>query len=439
MDRWSLSPLVSYRCLDDWVIVVDHQRRELLRLNRAAGRVLAKLERPEARFDREELEFLEVLAQRGLVTPGDDGSTDRATAAAPPSATPSAEPARAAFIDRLNARAAELLVPLHCQLELTYRCALSCRYCYLASERSAVARELSTAEVTALLDDLAELGGLFLLLTGGEIFLRDDLERIVDHARRLRFAVTLLTSGFGMDRATMGRLATGGIDCVQISLHGADPTTHDEMTGTPGSFAAALEAMRVVRDLNVRTQAAITVTTKNAASLDAMLSLLADEGIAPNLSHYVEPLRDGSTASQDLLLDEEALRRVEDRVPSGGNARLAGRALDDHPCGAGASTLAVDPRGQIYPCHTLRHPVGSLRRNRIGTIWRESEELRRIRSIRVADLDDCPSCGERDWCNRCAGFALAEGRGLLGHSLFDCLQARVVASKNRRTRESSRP
>ena len=67
-------------------------------------------------------------------------------------------------------------VPLDSTIELTHRCPMDCRMCYLHR----ISRELSTDELKKVLDQLAREGCLFLLLTGGEPFLREDLMEILD-------------------------------------------------------------------------------------------------------------------------------------------------------------------------------------------------------------------------------------------------------------------
>ena len=57
--------------------------------------------------------------------------------------------------------------------------------------------------------------------------------------------------------------------------------------------------------------------------------------------------------------------------------------------------------------HTLRRPVGSIRRAALSEIWARSPELKQLRALRIRDLVDCPSCELRPHCNRCAGFAVA--------------------------------
>lgn len=422
MSGYVLSPLVSFRTLEDVAIVVDHRRAEILRLNVAAGQVLDRIGAGDLPLSDDDREFAEVLVERGLAH-----RSGQAPAPGPTEA-PRVAAEHADLLERLNDHAAALQVPLHAQLELTYRCPLACAYCYLGAERSGLEAELSTSEITSLLDELAQLGGLFLLLTGGEPLGRRDLETIVQHARSKRFAVSLLTSGWGMDQAMMERLVAGGLDSVQISLHGADGATHDGMTGVAGSFEQALRALRFLRDHGVRTLAAITVTRRNLDGLEALRDLVEGESIAPNVSFYVQPERDGSRGPQSELLDEEGLRQAHQVFQPGNAPRMAARSLGDAPCGAGASTVAIDPHGAVYPCHSLRRPVGSIRESSLTQIWSSSEELARVRALTVADLADCPSCPDRPSCNRCTGFAVGEGGTCRDHAPFDCLQARVLSS-----------
>ena len=63
----------------------------------------------------------------------------------------------------LTARATALGVPLTAHVDLTYRCNERCEHCYLDHEDHG---ELTFAEVSALLTQLAEAGTLFLTLSG---------------------------------------------------------------------------------------------------------------------------------------------------------------------------------------------------------------------------------------------------------------------------------
>ena len=69
------------------------------------------------------------------------------------------------------------------QLELTYRCNLHCGHCYTDPYNSQefFPREMSLGEVKRIIDEMSELGILWLNLTGGEIFTRPKDSRTEDY------------------------------------------------------------------------------------------------------------------------------------------------------------------------------------------------------------------------------------------------------------------
>ncbi len=416
----ALDERLAYRLVGDTTVLVDTTGRRLLRLNAEAGRVIERIDRGEPLERPADSAFARRLVELGLAREAGRGRRESRAAA-----VSSCDPAGDGLLDRLNRRASRRLVPLHTQMEITHLCGLRCRHCYLEGLERPGERELSLDERVGFLDELAGLGGLFLLVTGGEPFVHPGLGALFDAARDRRFAVSLLTSGDAFDPELASHMAARGLDAVQLSIYGARAETHDALTRVAGSFERALRALRAFRDLGVRTRAGLTVTSENAGELDEMLALIERESVTavPNL--YIEPRRDGSRASRSLAADEKSVRETLARLALDDEPRMRGLGPDDSPCGAGRNSLAVDPYGEITPCLSLRYPVGSIRDSSLEEIWRDSPRLAELRAIRLRDLERCPDCEHRSCCDRCAGFAVAEGRRLTGHAEFDCLQARL--------------
>src|SRR5437588_672080 len=92
------------------------------------------------------------------------------------------------LISKLVDKSVGLRIPLSVHIDLTMRCNEHCVHCYRVIEQRP---ELTTAELKALLDDVARAGTLYLLFSGGEIFLRRDLFDLLEHARRLHFDIRL--------------------------------------------------------------------------------------------------------------------------------------------------------------------------------------------------------------------------------------------------------
>jgi len=86
-------------------------------------------------------------------------------------------------------------VPIGGSLELTQRCNNKCVHCYnnlATGDQEALAKELSLNEHYRIIDEITECGCLWLLLTGGEIFLRKDFLDIYTYAKQKGLTVTSL-------------------------------------------------------------------------------------------------------------------------------------------------------------------------------------------------------------------------------------------------------
>src|SRR3989442_11138766 len=101
------------------------------------------------------------------------------------------ESSRAQFWARLSEKAAGQRMPVQAMIELTYGCNLRCVHCYNPTHQAK--DELATAQITALIDQLAEAGGLHLAFTGGELFTRQDAFEIFAYAKSKGFAITIMT------------------------------------------------------------------------------------------------------------------------------------------------------------------------------------------------------------------------------------------------------
>src|SRR5689334_15079910 len=96
--------------------------------------------------------------------------------------------------------------PVALLAELTYRCPLSCPYCYNPVNLGDYHDELTTAQWQRVLAEAHELGVLQLHLSGGEPLLRRDLVELVTSARELGLYTNLITSAVGLSRHRAGRL-----------------------------------------------------------------------------------------------------------------------------------------------------------------------------------------------------------------------------------------
>ena len=155
---------------------------------------------------------------------------------------------------------------------------------------------------------------------------------------------------------------------------------------------------------------------------------LADElGASYTLDPTVTPMMDGDRAVLNLNAGESALRNLFRDEAFVGNADefcappppLDEDSLESLPCSAGHTAAYVSPYGEFYPCVQFPLSCGNVRQQRFIDIWRDSEQLKEVRSIRLRDMTSCSQCAHGSTCTRCPGLAFLEGN-MRGPSTADC-------------------
>lgn len=354
-------------------------------------------------------------------------------------------------MDRLIARTVRKSVPLSVHLDLTYRCNERCVHCYLDHNDYG---ELTTRECIEILEQLARAGTLFLTLSGGEIFLRHDLDEILLEARRLHFDVSLKTNALLVTPARAEMLAKRGVRRVQISIYSDSPEIHDAITKVPGSLRRSLDAIPLLLEKGIHVKLACPLMKENLLAYRGVMALADRLGVPYVLDLTITPMMDGSKgplvhrlSSESLLpviqdpaihgcgpsANEEPAVKLGSTVSSG----IESAAYDDLPCSAGHNSCYISPYGDVYACVQLPMSAGNLRSQSFQEIWRGASALRRIRSVRESGLPVCSRCEIRSYCERCPGLAWMEGGDLLGAYERACevaeLKARAAGMQNPRS------
>ena len=96
------------------------------------------------------------------------------------------------FID--NCKENEFSAPLKISMNLTKKCNLRCKQCF--SDSGVIRdKELTTAELYKLFDDMNKYGTFFICLGGGEPFTRDDLFDILEYGKKKQLAISVVSNG----------------------------------------------------------------------------------------------------------------------------------------------------------------------------------------------------------------------------------------------------
>ncbi|MGA2021947.1 MAG: radical SAM protein [Candidatus Sulfotelmatobacter sp.] len=329
-----------------------------------------------------------------------------------------------ALLREMGERALRLGVPFSAQLDLTYRCNEQCVHCYLDHDDHG---EMTTAEIKNLLKEMAEAGVFILTFSGGEIFLRKDFFEILECARSLTFCIKLKTNAVLIREAQAARLRDLGVQSVQISIYSHRPEVHDAITKVKGSLRRSIDAIRFLKSQGLKVIMANVLMAGNMQDYHGVRALAEELGAEYTLDPTITPMMDGDRSILDLNAGESALRELFRDEMFVGNAEEFcapppppdAESLSSLPCSAGHTACYISPYGEFYPCVQFPLSCGNVRQQRFIDIWRDSEQLKEVRSIRLKDLSGCSQCAHGSTCTRCPGLAFMEGN-MRGPSTADC-------------------
>ncbi len=305
------------------------------------------------------------------------------------------------FFTSLSHRSVEARRPEAVTFELTYGCNLRCLHCYNPTHR-ALPHELTTQEVSVILEQTAELGVLHLTFSGGEPLTRPDFADILRSARRLGFVVHILTNATRVTPRIIDVLEEYGVDRIIVSIYGATETTYEWMTGVAGSYASFRNGLHHLAARPLPVFVRMPVTTVNAAEVEACRKLIEPYGwtfqysldIMPRTDGDRTPLRYRLGAEDKIAIDRTRLlrrlgSRIEDPRPS--NERF----ID---CACGRSRFAITPYGGMNLCTAFPIPNYDLRRGTVREGWEVLKQT--VDRAEPSAQYQCPTCDVRSYCRQ---------------------------------------
>ncbi len=325
-------------------------------------------------------------------------------------------------------------------LHVTDACNLACPYCYYEAKTGGTgSNDLSVAEIQSLLAEIQWTPGARIMITGGEVMLRDDIEDIARLCKTTGATVSLLTNGTVNSDRLCERL-TDIIDRIQISFDGACAEVHDALRG-PGSFAKSLATLERLHAVGYPwIVIAFTPTSRNLDELPKMARFAHDHGA--RVLHVNRYLEVGRACGVDHLSpDLEAydaqvsklyksfsrlvgwLRGTRDENEFKLGVNVAGEqifkiatAAKRTGCGFGSDTISVTSDGRMFPCpalHMDEHCIGNVRTDGFAPLYSRAVET--YCSVTVDRLDRCRDCDFKYFCGGgCRAHAYLAHRTIAG-------------------------
>ena len=164
------------------------------------------------------------------------------------------------------------------KIKLLFECNEDCIFCTEKVEEKDKIRYMDLDEVKRQIDNLCCEKNVFLVLTGGEPTIRDDIVDIIRYAKSKGIDnIAMQTNGIRFaDSSFTNRLIEAGLSFVSVTMTGHKAEVHDMQTKLKGSFDKTIEGLRNLVDNKIRVMVYVVITTYNYRNLDRLARLLVD-------------------------------------------------------------------------------------------------------------------------------------------------------------------
>lgn len=158
---------------------------------------------------------------------------------------------------------------------LTDFCNLSCKHCWITPQLTNTTVEKDYVDLFLLrkvVKDAKGLGLSHIKLTGGEPLLHPGFPEVIQLIKENNLRFSIETNGTLLTSDLVDSFKTELCLSVSVSLDSHSADNHDEFRGKKGAFAAAVEGVRLLVDVGVKTQIIMSLHRGNSSEIEEIVA-----------------------------------------------------------------------------------------------------------------------------------------------------------------------
>ncbi|MFH1392185.1 MAG: radical SAM protein [bacterium] len=293
------------------------------------------------------------------------------------------------------------------ELEITHRCNLDCKMCYISEKRQV---DMPTETIKQLINFAFKNNVAYLVITGGEALLHPEFPELSKYLQGLKInsatRVVLHSNSILIDDNTLPLLKPFGL--IHLSFDLVDFLRKE--------ISHVLDKANLLKEAGINCYLFATIHKCNMHLIDEIIQTSQNEKIDLGLN-VMQP----NTRSIDYALSKPEFWQVSKKIfelekqglilrytcPL--TAILANKKLKNYGgvqggCTAGIASCSVLPNGEVVPCPFFRIPAGNIANDRLENIWLKSDLFAVLRN-RPEYAEPCGSCEYLSFCGGCRSRA----------------------------------
>ena len=301
----------------------------------------------------------------------------------------------------------ELKAPICLGIITTNRCNLMCKHCMNSATSENIVDELSTDEIKDIINQSCEADIKYIEFNGGEFFVRDDCEVLLDYAIERNIKVTITTNGTLISDKWINKYKNK-ISLIRISLDSHIPEIHDSFRGKKGAFKKTTDTIKKLLSNDYSVTILTTISKSRLSTFEDFLNYLYELGVHGLHTTLLIPAGRGSDLIDEALSPREHKEFLEkyreykekykkissfillEESPQTCLLEKKDKLKEDYKtkCGAAFTEVVILNDGYVLPCASFiaireQYKIDELniRNKKIIDIYKNADIMKKVRDI----------------------------------------------------------
>lgn len=304
----------------------------------------------------------------------------------------------------------EYWTPEALAIELTHKCPLKCKHCYINAGEGTFVDKVRVLE---LIDECAEMGVYNIQFTGGEPLLHPDFFAFVDNALEKGMMVHIFTCGYICSHEVIKKFdkySGNRSVMIQVSLDGLEEY-HNIFRGVKDSYSKAIYFIEQMVERNIKVSVGTCVDLQSYEELNALSMILKEKGV--NV-HRISPIsKRGRAIESNLEISSQKNHEIKSWIEEMGKRHNDGNFMIFYfeegqenfsnkytkNCGLGQTVIKISPEFDVYPCLMSDMKYANIKNQSLKKIQMQYSRI--WENIFTPNRVSCNGCCDIELCNNC--------------------------------------
>ena len=297
-------------------------------------------------------------------------------------------------------------------LELSPICNFTCPFCYVRNTPGEMLEKgksvLRFSYWKGILDQLFEMGVLYIGFTGGECMLHPDFNEIYEYAAKKGFFIYLISNGSCLTDSILDVLKKYPPTNIGITVYGGTEQTYQKICGNGEYYIKVQNNLQRLSEAKIPFSVQMTVSRDNVKDISKVHELCkrfnVRFGCANTLiacERCTEEMQDANSISDDeyremmrLLHHIDYKDAIPAPLPIPPKTSISGIL-----CSAGRSSAFINHEGMMLLCVSYQEMQISTFEHSLEECWKEVVKA----ADQIPHIEECNGCIHGSRCVQCFG------------------------------------